>query len=92
MKNKVTNRFLSKLILKLNLTKFEGNTENTRSSIDDRGSERVKHFKPSKQFSTLFRLHLNWVYDVITCLVRLTQMFATADHNIKMFSKIAPIL
>ena len=43
MKNKVTNRFFIKLILYLNLTKFEGNTENTRSSIDDRGSERVKN-------------------------------------------------
>ena len=35
---------------------------------------------------------LNWVYDVIIYPVRLTQMFATADHNIKMFSKIAPFL
>ena len=35
---------------------------------------------------------LNWLYDVIICLVRLTQMFATADNNIKMFTKIAPFL
>ena len=42
MKNKVRNRFFSKLISKLNLKKFEENTDNTRSSIDDRGSERVK--------------------------------------------------
>ena len=35
---------------------------------------------------------LNWLYDVTICLVRLTQMFATADHNIKMFLKIAPFL
>ena len=35
---------------------------------------------------------LNWLYDVIICLVRLTQMFATTDHNIKMFTKIAPFL
>ena len=35
---------------------------------------------------------LNWIYDVIICLVPLTQMFATADHNIKMFSKIATFL
>ena len=33
---------------------------------------------------------LNWLYHVIIYLVRLTQMFATADHNIKMFAKIAP--
>ena len=42
MKNKVTNQFFSKLTLQLKLKKFEVNTENTRSSIDDRGSERVK--------------------------------------------------
>ena len=41
MKNKVTNRFLIKLTLYLNLKKFKVNTENTRSSINDRGSERV---------------------------------------------------
>ena len=35
---------------------------------------------------------LNWLYDVIIYLVRLTQMFATADHNIKMLSKIATFL
>ena len=35
---------------------------------------------------------LNWAYDVIICLVRLTQIFAIADHNIKMFSKIAAYL
>ena len=35
---------------------------------------------------------LNWVYDVTICLVRLIQMFAIADHNIKMFSKIATFL
>ena len=44
MKNKVTNRFLIKLTLYLNLKKFKVNTENTRSSIDDRGSERVKTY------------------------------------------------
>ena len=42
MKNKVTNRFFSKLIFVTQFEKFEVNTENTRSSIDDRGSERVK--------------------------------------------------
>ena len=46
MKNKVTNRFFIKLMLYLNLKKFEVNTENTRSSIDDRGSERVKCYLP----------------------------------------------
>ena len=33
MRNKVTNSFFNKLILKLNLKKIEANTENTRSSI-----------------------------------------------------------
>ena len=37
--------FVSKLTLKLNLKKFEGNTENTRSSINDCGSERVKYIR-----------------------------------------------
>ena len=41
-------------------------------------------------FASLARL--NWVYDVLIYLVRLTQIFATADHNIKMFSKIATFL
>ena len=47
---------------------------------------------PLSIFSSLSFVRLNWVYDVIICLVRLTQMFATADHNIKMFSTIAVFL
>ena len=35
---------------------------------------------------------LNWVYDVIICIVRLTQILATADHNMKMFLEIAIFL
>ena len=35
---------------------------------------------------------LNWFYDVIICLVRLTQIFATADHNIKTILEIATFL
>ena len=51
-----------------------------------------KHFKPCKHFFFLISLaRLNWVYDVVLCLA-LTQMFATADHNIKMFSKNATFL
>ena len=43
--------------------------------------------------SSLFPLHAkNWVYDVLIRFLRLTYMFATADHNIKMFSKIASFL
>ena len=49
MKNKVTNRFFSKPIFVTQFEKFEGNTENTRSSIDDRGSERAK-CKEKKDF------------------------------------------
>ena len=52
-----------------------------------------KHFKPSKHFFFSISLaRLNWLYDIIICLVRLTQMFATADHYMKMFSKIAIFL
>ena len=40
--------------------------------------------------SSLFRL--NWVYDVIIYLLRLTQMLATAEHHINMFSKIATFM
>ena len=44
-------------------------------------------------FSFSFSLaRSNWLYDVIIFLVRLTQIFATADHNIKMFLNIAPFL
>ena len=44
-------------------------------------------------FSSPFSLHAqNWLYDVIICPVQLTQIFATADHNIKMFAKIAIFL
>ena len=43
-------------------------------------------------FFSLSLPRLNWPYDVKMYLVRLTQMFATADYNIKMFSKIAPFL
>ena len=49
MRNKVTNPFFSKIILYLGVNKFEGNTENTRSSIDDRGSERAR-FCPYYKF------------------------------------------
>ena len=42
LRNKVTNSFFSKLILYLNLKNFDGNTKNTRLSIDDLGSERAK--------------------------------------------------
>ena len=47
---------------------------------------------PLSIFSSLSFARLNWVYDVIICLVRLTQIFATEDHIIKMFSKIAIFL
>ena len=43
-------------------------------------------------FFSISLARLNWVYDVIIYLVRLTQNFVTADYNIKMFSKIAPFL
>ena len=46
-----------------------------------------KHF-----FLTILLARLYWVYDVITCLVLLTQIFATADHKIKMFLKLATFL
>ena len=46
-----------------------------------------KHF-----FFSISLARLNWVYDVLICLVRLTQMFANEDHNMKMFSKIATFL
>ena len=52
-----------------------------------------KHLKPSMHFSSPFCLHAwNWLNGVIIRLVRLTQMFATEDHNIKMFSKITTFL
>ena len=52
-----------------------------------------KHFNPSMHlFFSFFFARLNWLYDVIIYLVRLTQMFATADHYIEMFSKIATFL
>ena len=52
-----------------------------------------KHLKPSKDFFFYNSLaRLNGLYDIIICLVRLTQMFVTAHHNIKMFFKIAPFL
>ena len=34
----------------------------------------------------------NWIYDVMICLARLMQIFATADHNMNMLSKIATFL
>ena len=52
-----------------------------------------KHFNPSMHLFFSFSLaRLNWLYDVIIYLVRLTQMFATADHYIEMLSKIATFL
>ena len=49
--------------------------------------------KPFKDFFFSFTLaHLNCFYDAIICLVRLTQMFTAADHNMKMFPKIATFL
>ena len=47
---------------------------------------------PISIFLSFSLARLNWVYDVITCLVRLISMFTTADHNMKMFSKIATFL
>ena len=43
-------------------------------------------------FLSFLLARLNWPNDVIICLVRLTQMFATADHNRKRFLKIAIFL
>ena len=49
--------------------------------------------KPFKDFFFSFTLaRLNCLYDVIICLLRLTQMFTAADHNMKMFPKIATFL
>ena len=42
MRNKVTNPFLVKQFCNFGVKKFDGSTENLRSSYDDRGSERVK--------------------------------------------------
>ena len=48
---------------------------------------------PSMHFFSSFSLaRLNRLYDVIICFVRLTQIFATADHNVKMFAKLALFL
>ena len=54
----------------------------------------LSNSSPLNMFSFLFRLHAQTinVYDVIIYFVRLTQMFATADHNFKIFSEIAPFL
>ena len=49
-------------------------------------------FSPISIFSSFSLARLNWLYDVIIYLVRLTQIFATAHHNIKMLSKIATFL
>ena len=43
-------------------------------------------------FFSISLVRLNWLYDVIAYLVQLTQIFAIADHNMKMFSKIATFL
>ena len=48
---------------------------------------------PLSIFSSLFPLLAeNWLYGVIIHLVRLTHVFATEDHNMNMFSKIATFL
>ena len=55
----------------------------------------IVYLSTSSHLSIFFAIllaRLSWLYDVIICLVRLTQMFATADHYIKMFSKVAIFL
>ena len=43
-------------------------------------------------FISFSLVRLNWLYDIIIYLVQLTQIFATAGHNMNMFSKIAIFL